>query len=88
MCSLYYQFNVNDAKRILNGRIPDNITQYNKLKDSQLVRGISANSINKISTQNQYLNTMFHQQSAEDQMMFTLLLTKAERLFTHLQSGA
>jgi hypothetical protein len=83
MCSFCYKFNVNDAKQILNGRIPDNVTQYNKLKDSQLVCDTSANSINKISTQFQYLNTMFHQQSAEDQMMFTLLLTKAERLFTH-----
>jgi len=30
MCWLYFKFNVNDAKLILNGRIPDNKTQYNK----------------------------------------------------------
>jgi len=84
MCWLYYQFNINDAKRILNGRIPDNITQYNKFKGSQFERGISANSINKISIEFQYFNTMFLQQSAEDQMMLTSLLTDDESLFPHL----
>jgi hypothetical protein len=72
----------------LNGRIPDNITQYNKFKGLQIERGISANSINKISVQFQNFNTMFLQQSAEDRMTSTSSLTEDGNLFPHLQSGA
>ena len=46
MCWLSYQLYVNDAKRILNGRIPENIIQHNKLKaQSSYVVSVQTRSI-------------------------------------------